>query len=123
MKMKTIFIRLALLWFFAGQMVFVCLPAHTTRQLGKLESIYAFKPTTENKNALDTEFERTAIYETQRATWKFAVLLASDVLLIAVSWNLGILPGERKVKVETEQEEHQERKHAHRPVPGRITAS
>jgi hypothetical protein len=104
MKLKVIFIRLALVWFFCAQMVFVCLPAHTTRALSKLESIYAFKPTVENKTALDNEFERTADYEIQRATWKFATLLASDVVLIALCWNWGLFPREGREAVESKSQ-------------------
>jgi hypothetical protein len=87
--MKNIFIRLALLWFLIGQMVCVCLPASTTRSLSRLEAAYAFKPSASTKLALDNEFDRVADYESQRATWRFAVVLAADVAIIFFCWNLG----------------------------------
>lgn len=89
LNLKTLVIRLVLIWFLLGQMLFVCWPAATTKSLSRLETAYAFQPSTANKTALDNEFDRVADYESQRATARFALLLAVDVAVIAFGWNFG----------------------------------
>lgn len=89
MKLKTILARVALVWILFAQMYYVCLAAHTTASLSRLESNYAFAPSSDHKNALDNEFERVARYESHRAIARFAALLALDVALIALFWNFG----------------------------------
>jgi hypothetical protein len=90
MNIKTIFARVALVWILLAQMFYVCLPARTTPSLSYLEASYAHTPSAGNKIALDTEFDRVARYESQRALVRFAVLLAIDVALIALFWNFGL---------------------------------
>ena len=89
LSLRTLAIRLVVIWFLIGQMVLVCLPASTTRPLCRLESVYAFQPSSANKAALDNEFDRVAAFESQRAIGRFAVLLLVDVVIIAFCWNVG----------------------------------
>ncbi|HWY76915.1 MAG TPA: hypothetical protein VN281_14935, partial [Verrucomicrobiae bacterium] len=90
---KKLAIRFLVIWFLIGQMVLVCLPASTTRPLSRLESVYAFQPSSANKAALDNEFNRVATFESHRAIGRFAVLLLVDVAIVAFFWNAG---GRRK---------------------------
>jgi hypothetical protein len=88
---KKLAIRFLVIWFLIGQMVLVCMPVSTTRSLSRLESVYAFKPSSATKAALDNEFNRVAAFESQRAIGRFAVLLLVDVAVIACFWRAGSL--------------------------------
>jgi hypothetical protein len=88
---RKLAIRLLVIWFLIGQMILVCMPASTTKPLSRLESVYAFKPSSANKAALDNEFNRVAAFESQRAIGRFAVLLLLDVAVVAFFWNAGNL--------------------------------
>jgi hypothetical protein len=90
MKLKTMLARIALVWILIAQMVYVCLAANTTVSLSRLEASYAYAPSADHKAALDNEFERVARYESHRALVRFSSLLALDVALISLFWNLGV---------------------------------
>ena len=90
MKLKTIVIRVALVWILLAQMFYVCLAARTTVSLCRLGANYTFAPSADNKAALDHEFDRVANYESHRALARFAGLLVLDVALIALFWNFGV---------------------------------
>jgi hypothetical protein len=98
---KTIFIRLGIVWLMAGQILLVCWPHLRPRQPSDTEREYARDPASpQAKTAMEHEFDRMAEYETKRDIALISMLLAGDAVIIFAFWSFGA--GRRKTAVEGE---------------------
>lgn len=87
--MKTIFARVLILWFIAGQIFYVCLPQFVSRPPTELEKRSVHDQSPNIRTALEHELDRAVEYESKRAIGIVMLLLALDGLLIGCFWNSG----------------------------------
>jgi hypothetical protein len=87
---KTIFIRLAIIWLMAGQMLLVCWQHFRARPPSPVELEYARDPASPTaKAAMDSEFKREAEYESRRDVGLITLMLAVDGVVVFLFWNFG----------------------------------
>jgi hypothetical protein len=88
--LKTIFIRLAIIWLMAGQMLVVCWQHFRARPPSPVELEYARDPESPTaKTAMESEFKREAEYETRRDIGLITLMLAVDGVVVVFFWNFG----------------------------------
>ncbi len=88
--MKNTFVRLAIVWLIAGQMMLVGWQHYRTRPPSLVEREFARDPASPvTRAALEGEFQRLAEYESRRDVGLITLMLAADGIVIFLFWNYG----------------------------------